>query len=259
MNDDMSKPLCFTPVPDLPEVFPGDDLVVLLDIALAGGGLSLEHGDVVIVSQKIVSKAENRYRSLADVEPSTRARRIASQCTKDPRMVELVLRESLEVVRIDPGVLITRHRLGFVMANAGIDCSNIPGDEERLLLLPLDPDHSAEAMRQEIARRLGIDVAVLIADSFGRPWRIGVCGVCIGCAGLAAVLDLRGARDRSGRVLEVTQIAVADQLCATGTLVAGEAAEGSPMVIARGVAPACFEHARPAADLVRPLVEDLFR
>jgi coenzyme F420-0:L-glutamate ligase/coenzyme F420-1:gamma-L-glutamate ligase len=156
-------------------------------------------------------------------------------------------------------VLIVRHRLGFVVANAAIDQSNLPEAGERALLLPADPDAAADALREGLQQRYGLKLAVLISDSFGRPWRMGVTGVCIGCSGMEPLVDLRGTPDRSGRPLQVTQIAVADQLCASATLVCGEAAEGRPMVIVRGVPAAYLHTSRTARELVRPLVQDLFR
>jgi coenzyme F420-0:L-glutamate ligase/coenzyme F420-1:gamma-L-glutamate ligase len=252
--------LMFMPVEGLPEVRPGDDLLTILDEAARdAANPSLQEGDVLIVAQKIVSKAENRYVDLTTVIPSTQAHELAQRCCKDPRLVELVLRESSEVIRCVPQVLIVRHRLGFVVANAGIDQSNLPQGGERALLLPKDPDQSATSLRDRLEQRHGFRVAVLISDSFGRPWRLGVCGVCIGCAGLEPLVDLRGVRDRSGRPLEVTQIAVADQLCAAATLVCGEASEGRPMVIVRGVPSIYFATGRGAHELVRPLHQDLFR
>lgn len=255
-----SAALSFHGVEGLPEVRPGDDLAALLAAALEGSTQTLRDGDVVVVVQKIVSKAENRYVDLRTVTPGMEALTLAQRCRKDPRLVELVLRESSEVVRVAKDVLIVRHRLGFVVANAAIDQSNLPGGEgEHALLLPVDPDASAEALRRQLRLRFGVDVAVLISDSFGRPWRMGVCGVCIGCAGLQSLFDLRGTHDRSGRALQVTQLAIGDQLCATATLVAGEAAEGRPMVIVRGVSPAYLSASRPAQALIRSQAEDLFR
>jgi coenzyme F420-0:L-glutamate ligase / coenzyme F420-1:gamma-L-glutamate ligase len=252
--------LAFLPIMGLPEVQPGDDLIQLLEHALSiTPAPALRDGDVLVVAQKIVSKAENRYVDLATVEPSVEARELAQRCRKDPRLVELVLRESTEVVRAIPDVLIVRHRLGFVVANAAIDQSNLPQGGDRALLLPVDPDASADVLRVHIQQRLGVKVAVLISDSFGRPWRMGVCGVCVGCSGLSSLLDLRGTPDRHGRPLQVTQLAIADQLCATATLVCGEAAEGRPMVIVRGVPAQYLNSSRGARDLVRPLAQDLFR
>jgi coenzyme F420-0:L-glutamate ligase/coenzyme F420-1:gamma-L-glutamate ligase len=227
--------------------------------AAAQTGLRFESDDVVVIAQKIVSKAEGRAVRLATVEPSPRARELARIADKDPRLVELMLSESREVLRAKTGVLILEHRLGFVMANAGIDQSNVPGgeDDELALLLPSDPDASAQRIRQGLRDACGIDVGVVINDSFGRAWRNGVTGVAIGVAGVPALIDLRGETDREGRVLRVTQIAAADELAAAASLVMGQADEGCPAVLARG-----FPYARrdsSASELVRPRAEDLFR
>jgi coenzyme F420-0:L-glutamate ligase/coenzyme F420-1:gamma-L-glutamate ligase len=253
--------LSFLPVAGLPEVRPGDDLAALFEQAIAAQpNPALQNGDVLVVAQKIVSKSENRYVELAGVEPGAEARALAVRCGKDPRLVELVLRESSEVLRVATGVLIVRHRLGFVVANAAIDQSNLPGHaSDSALLLPADPDASAQDLRSKLQQRYGIGIAVLVSDSFGRAWRMGVSGTCVGCAGLNPLVDLRGSADRSGRVLQVTQLAVADQLCATATLVCGEAAEGRPMVIVRGVPDEYFANAGAASALVRPVEQDLFR
>ena len=255
--------LSFLPIAGLPEVLPGDDLIGIIDRALgAASNPQLQDGDVIVVAQKIVSKAEDRYVDLATVEPGSAALELAQRCHKDPRLVELVLRESTEVLRVAPNVLIVRHRLGFVVANAAIDQSNLPVNDERgerALLLPADPDASAQALREGLEKRYSLKLAVLISDSFGRAWRMGVCGVCVGCSGLNPLVDLRGTSDRSGRHLQVTQIAVADQLCATATLVCGEGAEGRPIVIVRGVPAAYFSSTHGATALVRPLTQDLFR
>ena len=264
MSDAASLPgaIRFLPISGISEVLPGDDLAQHLERAIARQpNPSLQDGDVLVVAQKIVSKAENRYVELASVEPGAEACALATRCGKDPRLVELVLRESSEVLRVAPGVLIVRHRLGFVVANAAIDQSNLPEQAQACaLLLPADPDASARVLQAKLQQRYGIRVAVLISDSFGRAWRMGVCGTCVGCAGLLALVDLRGQADRSGRVLQVTQLAVADQLCATATLVCGEAAEGRPMVIVRGVPREYFaQDRRGATALVRPPAQDLFR
>ncbi|MYM64019.1 coenzyme F420-0:L-glutamate ligase [Pseudomaricurvus sp. HS19] len=250
--------LSFHPIQGLPEVHAGDQLLPLLEAGLLSSQLQLEDGDVLVLAQKIVSKAEGRAVDLASVTPGAEARRLAAICHKDPRLVELILQESSAVLRTVAGVLIVRHRLGFTLANAGIDQSNLPGGGERVLLLPEDPDASAAALSQQISEHLGKRVAVLIADSFGRPWRMGVCGTCIGCAGLSALFDMRGATDREGRILGVTQLAVGDQLCATATLVCGEAAESTPAVLIRGVSERFLTNSRPATELVRPAAEDLF-
>lgn len=240
------------------EVSAGDDLVQILLDAMSASNVRLRADDVVVVTQKIVSKVENRYFPLADVEVGAEARRLAAITYKDARLVELVLAESIEVIRAARGILITRHRLGHVMANSGIDRSNVgTGREEQVLLLPEDPDRSAEALRAGISNATGIAPAILISDSFGRPWRHGVVGVAIGAAGLPALLDRRGEHDRDGRILEVTQIALGDVLATAAGLVCGEGAEGIPAALIRGVA--LTLPARPAAALVRPVEEDLFR
>jgi coenzyme F420-0:L-glutamate ligase/coenzyme F420-1:gamma-L-glutamate ligase len=213
----------------------------------------------VVFCQKIVSKSENRYVQLDAVTPSAWALELADICRKDPRLVELVLRESTNVIRCVKDVLIVRHRLGFIVANAAIDQSNIAGGGARALLLPEDPDRSAARLREGIRQRLGVKVGVLISDSFGRPWRMGVTGVCVGCAGLRSLLDERGRADRFGRALQVTQIAVADELTAAATLVMGEADEGRPIVIVSGLAPRYFEADLGAATLVRPESMNLFK
>jgi coenzyme F420-0:L-glutamate ligase / coenzyme F420-1:gamma-L-glutamate ligase len=206
-----------------------------------------------------VSKSENRFVDLASVEVSARAHELAALCGKDPRLVEVVLRESTDVVRCAPRVLIVRHRLGYVMANAGVDQSNIPDSHSRVLLLPVDPDASAAALREALSSSLGVAPAVIITDTFGRPWRQGVCGTAIGAAGIVALLDRRGEKDRFGRELQVTQVAIADGIAAAATLLMGEGAEGRPVVIARGLPRGWTCETSRAADLLRPLTEDLFR
>lgn len=244
------------PLPGLPEIGAGVDLAAAIAAALAHAGLRLEAGDVIAVAQKVVSKAEGRVVRLAGVTPGERASDFARITGKDPRYVEVVLRESIRVVRAVPGVLIVEHRLGHVMANAGIDQSNVPG-EDRVLLLPADPDASAAALREQIAARCGVAPAVLVTDSFGRPWRQGVVGVALGVAGLAALEDRRGRRDRDGRVLRMTQVAVADALAAAAVLAMGEGDEGTPVVLARGV-PGKRRDAT-VRELFRRGEEDLFR
>jgi coenzyme F420-0:L-glutamate ligase / coenzyme F420-1:gamma-L-glutamate ligase len=240
------------PLTGIGEVHPGDDLAALLRGALARQSIAPRDHDILVVTQKIVSKAEGRFVSLAEVAPGAEAVRIAGLCRKDPRLIELVLSEAETIVRAVPHVLITRHRLGHVMANSGIDQSNIgTGDEARVLLLPRDPDASAAAL----SAALGL--AVVISDSFGRPWRMGVVAVAIGAAGLPALCDRRGRLDRDGRMLEVTQVALGDMIATAGNLATGEGAEGVPAALVRGYAFA--GPPRPAADLVRPLAEDLFR
>lgn len=240
------------PLTHLGEVAPDDDLAELLSQALAADGLRLEANDVLVVTQKIVSKAEGRLVPLATVTPGPEAVRLAAVTRKDPRLVELVLSESAAVLRAVPNVLIVRHRLGFVMANAGIDRSNIgPGDGDRALLLPVDPDASAEKLSQALG------CPVVVSDSFGRPWRMGVVAVAIGASGLPSLLDRRGELDRDGRSLEVTQVAVADLLASAAALATGEGAEGIPAVLIRGYR----QEGSPLAAhaLTRPIGQDLFQ
>ncbi len=241
----------------IPEVTPSAALVDLLLAALTHANQSLQSGDILVLAQKIVSKAEGRAVALANVTPSPRAQQIASEANKDPRLVELMLRESRAVLRVKPGIIITEHQLGFVMANAGIDQSNVPGGDDTALLLPQDPDASARGVRDAIKNQTGVDIGVLIVDSFGRAWRHGVTGTAIGVAGLPALVDQRGNTDREGRVLKVTQVAAADELAAAASLVMGQADEGMPAVLVRGFPYALRESS--VKELLRPEAEDLFR
>jgi coenzyme F420-0:L-glutamate ligase/coenzyme F420-1:gamma-L-glutamate ligase len=244
-------------LPGIPEVTPGASLVNLLLAALTRANQTLQAGDILVLAQKIISKAEGRAVALASVTPSPRAHQIAVEANKDPRLVELMLRESHAVLRVKPGIIITEHRLGFVMANAGIDQSNVPGGDDTALLLPENPDASARALRDVLKNHTGSDIGVLIIDSFGRAWRHGVTGIAIGVAGLPALVDLRGGKDREGRVLKVTQVAAADELAAAASLVMGQADDGVPAVLVRG-----FHYARRESsvqELIRPEAEDLFR
>jgi coenzyme F420-0:L-glutamate ligase/coenzyme F420-1:gamma-L-glutamate ligase len=251
--------MTLTALEGVPEIQPGQPLARVLLTALDHNRVNLADGDVVALCQKIVSKAENRFVELDTIEPGARAGELAQRCGKDPRFVEVVLQQSTHVVRCVKDVLIVRHRLGFVVANAGVDQSNIEGAGSRVLLLPEDPDRSAAALRDAVARQLGVRIGVIITDSFGRAWRLGVCGTCIGCAGLVPLADMRGRPDRFGRPLRVTQIAVADQLAAAAALAMGEADEGRPIVVVSGVPPEFVASSAPATDLVRPIDSDLFR
>jgi coenzyme F420-0:L-glutamate ligase/coenzyme F420-1:gamma-L-glutamate ligase len=257
----MSQRFSVTAISGLPEIDAGVDLAACLLDALDAGGWQLRRQDVLVVAQKIVSKAEGRFVELDDVAPSAEALRLAALTRKDPRIVEVILSETEEVVRAVPNVLIVRHRLGFVMANAGVDRSNVPpaqaGGGERVLLLPRDPDAAAAALRDRLVRRYGAPVGVIVSDSFGRPWRRGVMNVALGSAGLPALVDRRGERDREGRVLEVTEVALAAAIAAAAAIVMGEAAEGAPAVLVRGLEWSGAE--RGAHALLRPKAEDLFR
>jgi coenzyme F420-0:L-glutamate ligase/coenzyme F420-1:gamma-L-glutamate ligase len=253
------RELTLTALPGIPEIEPGASVASLLCSAVEDAGRSLQSGDILIIAQKIVSKAEGRIVRLDDVHPSDRALDLARIADKDARLVELMLRESKEVLRAKPGVLIVEHRLGFVMASAGIDQSNVPGaeDEAAALLLPEDPDASARGIRDRLKATIGVEVGVVINDSFGRAWRNGVTGIAIGVAGVPPLVDLRGRPDREGRALRVTQVAVADELAAAASLLMGQSDEGYPAVLARGFPYSTREGA--IAELIRPRAEDLFR
>jgi len=240
-------------------VEPGDDLGAITVAAFAANGLTPKERDVLVVAQKIVSKAEGRYVEVKGVEPSARSIALAAELDKDPRFVEIVLSESKRVVRYRPGLLIVEHRLGFVMANAGIDHSNVRSDDgvDRVLLLPVDPDRSAAKLQQNIIDAFGVRIGIVISDSFGRPWRKGTVGIAIGAAGLPAMIDLRGQPDLFGRELLVTETGFADEIAAAAGLLMGQADEALPMVLVRGLSWTAPE--APAAALVRPAEHDLFR
>lgn len=255
----MRPPLIFCAPPDIPEINPGDDLAEIIWEGCQRNAIGLNPGTVIVIAQKVVSKSEGRYVDLNSISPSAQALELADITGKDPRLVEAILSESTEVVRAVRGVLIVRHRLGLVMANAGIDHSNVPviAHQERVLLLPEDPDLSAARLRDRLEQLSGVAPGVVITDSFGRPWRHGVTNVAIGCAGIASLVDRRGERDRNGNVLEITQVANADAIAAGAALQMGEGAEGLPVVVVQGLP----NHA-PARDckaLIRPLSEDLFK
>jgi coenzyme F420-0:L-glutamate ligase/coenzyme F420-1:gamma-L-glutamate ligase len=246
-------------LPGLPMVQAGDSLPELVAAALSREGLALQHRDVIVVAQKIVSKSEGRSVDLSKVTPSARAIALAKEIGKDPRLVEVILSESVRVVRSRPNLLIAEHQLGFVMANAGVDQSNVAPQNgvHRVLLLPRDPDASAEALRAHLAARSGAEIGVIINDSFGRAWRRGTAGVAIGAAGLPALIDLRGCPDLFGRALEVSIIGFADEIAAAASLLMGQADEARPVVLVRGL-----DWSMPptsAHELVRPAAEDLFR
>lgn len=238
------------------EVQPGDDLVSIIAGSLRGGDIGLRADDVLVVTQKIVSKAEGRIVDLATVEPSALARDWAERWGKDARQVEVALRESASIVRMAPGgLIISRTRHGLVCANAGVDQSNVPG-VDRVTLLPVDPDGSARALREGLGQALGVAPAVIISDSFGRPWRMGIVNVAIGAAGIEVLADLRGDPDAEGRLMRATIIAVADQLASAADLAGGKVGR-RPVVLVRGFAFAPSDAG--SASLIMPLEQDLFR
>jgi coenzyme F420-0:L-glutamate ligase/coenzyme F420-1:gamma-L-glutamate ligase len=255
----MSGTVSIIPISDFPRVKPGDDLAGLLIASLQANSLAPQDGDIVVLAQKIVSKAEKRYVDLALITASERARELAAATDKDPRLVELILRESRRVVRQAPGVLVVEHRLGFIMANAGIDASNVDPamGHEPVLLLPENPDRSAALLRDRLRAAFSKNIGVIISDSFGRPWRLGTVGVAIGSAGLPALVDLRGQPDLYGRTLRATLVGFADEVAAAASLVMGQGAEGRPAILVCGLPHTTTEGS--IADLVRKPEEDLFR
>lgn len=258
----MRKPdtsLCLNALNDFPLIGPGDDLAAIIIGNLERNAIVLDSNDVVILAQKIVSKAEGRLVRLADITPSARALEIAHETRKDGRMVELILSESNAIIAQKPGVLIVEHRLGYIMANAGIDQSNIdhPDGEEYALLLPQDPDSSCQQLKDKLDAHFGVNVGVIINDSFGRPWRMGVTGVALGSAGLPSLVGLIGQPDLFGRAMRVSEIAFADEIAAAASLLMGQTDAGKPVIHLRGLH--WNSPANPASTLLRPKQQDLFR
>jgi coenzyme F420-0:L-glutamate ligase/coenzyme F420-1:gamma-L-glutamate ligase len=253
--------LQLTPLPGFPLVEPGDDLAGMILAALSRLAIHLSDGDILVLAQKIVSKAEGRLVNLENVTPSNRADELATQTGKDPRLVELILRESQQVLRTRPGVMIVEHRLGFICASAGIDHSNVRGpfgaSGDWVLLLPQDPDASAQKLREKLESASGARLGVLIIDSHGRAWRMGTVGVAIGLAGLPGLVDMRGWSDLFDFRLQITQLGAADELAAAASLVMGQAAEGVPLVHVRGFPYPLRESS--LSEMLRPREQDLFR
>jgi len=253
--------LILTPVPGIPLIKAGDDLSKIILSAMERAGLSILPNDILVIAQKVVSKAEGRLVNLASVVPSEEATSLAVETEKDARLVELILRESCEVLRKRPGAIIVEHRCGFVCANAGIDHSNVKGDggndEDWVLLLPEDPDQSAHEIQQKLITLSGCQVGVAIIDSHGRAWRNGTVGTCIGLAGVPGLVDLRGKPDLFGYQLKITQVGAGDELAAAASLVMGQADEGTPVVHVRGF-PYAFRETS-LKELIRPREMDMFR
>lgn len=253
-----ARSLSLSALRGIPLVKPGDDLGALLIAAIRQSQISPRDKDILVVAQKVVSKSEGRFVDLKTVQPTARAMAVAKEVRKDPRLVEVILSESRDVIRMKPNVLIVEHKLGFVMANAGVDQSNVAGEgADQVLLLPRDPDTAAANLKSRLDREFGVELAVIINDSFGRPWRLGVVGIALGVAGLPALVDMIGVPDLFGRKLRVTEVAVADEIAAAASLLMGQSAEGQPAVLLRG-----FDWnsaARPASALLRPKDQDLFR
>jgi coenzyme F420-0:L-glutamate ligase/coenzyme F420-1:gamma-L-glutamate ligase len=250
----VTDPVTILGVEGIPEIKPGNDLAELICAAMMRRGMSLEHGDVLVVTQKAVSKAEGRIVELEKVKPSAFAIELATTWDKDPRHVEVVLREAKRIVRMDHGVIICETRHGLVCANAGVDASNVPGGH--LTLLPLDPDASAQRIQDGLRSRTGREVAVIISDSFGRPWRTGSTEVAIGVAGMLPILNLVGETDTQGRELRATWICVADELASAAELVTGKLNQ-VPVAIIRGYTVPAGEGS--AQEMVRDVERDMFR
>jgi len=263
--------LTLTPLADIPLIRQGDDLADILVNALRGTSIRLRDGDILVLAQKIVSKAEGRMVDLGTITPSEKALELARASQKDPRLVELILQESNEILRMRPGAIIVEHRLGFVCANAGIDHSNVsppqPSEgfetsgrsnaKDWVLLLPKNPDRSAGQIRRKIEAASGAHIGVLVIDSHGRAWREGTVGAAIGISGLPGLLDLRGQPDLFDFRLQITQVGVADELAAAASLVMGQAAEGTPAVHVRGFPYPLRDGS--LKELLRPKEQDLFR
>lgn len=258
-NRTMITRLLFSVIPDIPLIQPGDNLSSILIDAISYSQYEPEDMDVFVVAQKIVSKAENRLIDLASVFPSKRARELARATRKDPRIVELILSESKSVIRYREGILITEHRLGYIMANAGVDRSNVAVEDgsEWALLLPKDPDESARVLREQLETYYERKLGIVISDSVGRPWRMGSIGMALGSAGIPALLDYRGKPDLFGRTMEVTEVAQADQIAAGAALVMGETGQGCPVALVRGIEWHAADST--ARQLIRPPEQDLFR
>jgi coenzyme F420-0:L-glutamate ligase/coenzyme F420-1:gamma-L-glutamate ligase len=253
--------LTLTPLKEIPMIQPGDSLVEILNAALPKNGLALQDGDILVLAQKIVSKAEGRFVNLTTVTPSAQAVELAAQTEKDPRFIELVLRESNAILRMRPGTIVVEHKHGFVCANAGIDHSNVQGlwgnSEDWVLLLPEDSDRSAQQIRAQLETLHKVKIGVLIIDSHGRAWRMGTVGLAIGLAGMPGLVDLRGQTDLLGYHLKVTQVATADELGAAASLIMGQAAEATPVIHVRGFPyPLCEGSLQ---ELIRPKNLDMFR
>lgn len=251
--------LCISALSSLPDIVEGDDLAGCIVQAVEREGLDLHSQDILVIAQKIVSKAEGARLLLSDIEPSPRARQLAEELGKDPNVVEVVLRQSSDIVRCRPGVLIVEDIRGFVLANAGVDASNVDATGEAILTLPENPDRSAQTIQMGIADALGVHVGVVINDSWGRPFRNGTVGFAIGVAGIPAIVDADGAPDMFGRPLRATHIAVADEIAAAGSLLMGGGAERRPVSVVRGLNIVATDRTSSVSDLLRDKSVDLFR
>jgi coenzyme F420-0:L-glutamate ligase/coenzyme F420-1:gamma-L-glutamate ligase len=244
-------------IPNIPLIKSGDDLAEIIATAISQAEVEIHSGDVLVVAQKLVSKAESRTVALGSVTPGDEARRLAQATDKEPAVVQLILDESRKILRYRPGVLISEHKLGFVLANAGIDRSNVSDNADEVLLLPVDPDKSAALLRDNLVAKLGVRIGIVICDSVGRAWRMGTTGMALGCAGVEALTDLRGRQDMFGRELQVSEHAVADSIASAAELLMGEADEALPVIVVHGLDEGHSE--QDSTVLLRPEADDMFR
>ena len=246
-------------IENIPLIEPGDDLVSILIQTIKEEKIKLRRGDILVIAQKVVSKSENRYAYLNDVTPSSEAIRIAKNSDKDPKLVQLILNESIKVIRQGRGVIVVENKLGFIHANAGIDKSNIESDTDnpKVLLLPKDPDNSALKIKEEIFRQTELKVGIIINDSSGRAWRKGIVGIAIGSSGVEVLLNLRGQKDLYGNALEITEVGRVDEIASAASLLMGQANEGLPVIIVRGIPET--SKVNNVKSILRDKSEDLFR
>ena len=246
-------------IENIPLIEPGDDLVSILIQTIKEEKIKLRRGDILVIAQKVVSKSENRYAYLNDVAPSSEAIRIAKNSDKDPKLVQLILNESVKVIRQGRGVIVVENKLGFIHANAGIDKSNIESDTDnpKVLLLPKDPDNSALKIKEEIFRQTKLKVGIIINDSSGRAWRKGIVGIAIGSSGVEVLLNLRGQKDLYGNALEITEVGRVDEIASAASLLMGQANEGLPVIIVRGIPET--SKVNNVKSILRDKSEDLFR
>ncbi len=251
--------LSLNAIPNIPLIKPNDDLANIILHALSSSGHVLENNDIIAIAQKIVSKAEGRIVDLAIVKPSEKAIKLAQEINKDPRQIELVLSESKEIIAIKPGVIITEHHSGVIMANAGIDHSNVDSTDKKevVTLLPKDANQSAKQLKNEIETLCKKQIGIVITDSIGRPWRMGTTGVAIGSAGIETIRDLRGNKDMFGRELMVSETADADSLASAACLLMGEADDATPVILIRGYKTVISD--QDTRQLLRPKDDDMFR
>jgi coenzyme F420-0:L-glutamate ligase/coenzyme F420-1:gamma-L-glutamate ligase len=246
-------------IENIPLIEPGDDLVSILIQTIKEEKIKLRRGDILVIAQKVVSKSENRYAYLNDVAPSSEAIRIAKNSDKDPKLVQLILNESVKVIRQGRGVIVVENKLGFIHANAGIDKSNIESDTDnpKVLLLPKDPDNSALKIKEEIFRQTKLKVGIIINDSSGRAWRKGIVGIAIGSSGVEVLLNLRGQKDLYGNALEITEVGRVDEIASAASLLMGQANEGLPVILVRGIPET--SKVNNVKSILRDKSEDLFR